>query len=226
MGDDFNQLLDRLPIWANWLFSTPWWVPSILATALTAFLLWLSWPRKPPLSEQGVGQGITDARPAPAQGDTDGPCVSASLRKVAGMDEWVMDVQAKKDLPSLVVRLDVQEYVSHLDRFDKWRCKTTFAKDRVIEGETFYIHLIKWDWPGRDIKWAFWCYEGHDSPDQQTAEAGRLMLSDEFSRCRLVFRSASGESQIVKFIVLSRHRNDPAECPILISEEAFNYEAY
>jgi hypothetical protein len=45
VGDDFNQLIDRLPKWAEWLFSTPWWVPASLATALTLFLIWLSWPR-------------------------------------------------------------------------------------------------------------------------------------------------------------------------------------
>ena len=45
VGDDFNQLVERLPKWAEWLFSTPWWVPTILATVLTCFLIWLSWPR-------------------------------------------------------------------------------------------------------------------------------------------------------------------------------------
>lgn len=43
--DDFNLLMERLPAWAGWLFSTPWWVPTLLATTLTAFLIWLSWPR-------------------------------------------------------------------------------------------------------------------------------------------------------------------------------------
>lgn len=46
VGDDFNQLLERLPKWAEWLFSTPWWVPAGLATSLTFFLIWLSWPRE------------------------------------------------------------------------------------------------------------------------------------------------------------------------------------
>lgn len=151
---------------------------------------------------------------------------SSSLRKVAGLDEWVVDIQAKADINSFVVRLDVQEFVSHLDRWDKWRRKITFSKDKIIEGETFYIPLIKWDWPGKDIKWAFWCYEGHDSPDEQIAEAGRLMVSDEVSRCQLVFRSGAGESQTVKFVVLSRYRNNPAECPVLISEYIFDYDSY
>lgn len=44
VGDDFDQLLERLPKWADWLFSTPWWVPGSLALCLTIFLVWLSWP--------------------------------------------------------------------------------------------------------------------------------------------------------------------------------------
>jgi hypothetical protein len=42
--DDFNQFVERLPAILNWLFSTPWWVPAGLATTLTIFLIWLSWP--------------------------------------------------------------------------------------------------------------------------------------------------------------------------------------
>src|SRR3954452_19639976 len=42
---DYDQALQRLPQWAGWLFSTPWWVPAILASVLTCFLIWLSWPR-------------------------------------------------------------------------------------------------------------------------------------------------------------------------------------
>jgi hypothetical protein len=46
--DDYNQFVDRLPAILQWLFSTPWWVPALLATALTIFLIWLAWPTQPP----------------------------------------------------------------------------------------------------------------------------------------------------------------------------------
>lgn len=36
---------EKLPAWEAWLFSTPWWVPAILATVLTLWLMWVSWPR-------------------------------------------------------------------------------------------------------------------------------------------------------------------------------------
>ena len=44
--DDLRNLIARLPRWAEWLFSTPWWVPTALAILLTFFLIWLSWPRE------------------------------------------------------------------------------------------------------------------------------------------------------------------------------------
>ena len=35
--DDARQLLsEKLPAWADWLFSTPSWVPAVCAVALTA----------------------------------------------------------------------------------------------------------------------------------------------------------------------------------------------
>jgi len=46
VGDDYNQFVERLPAVLTWLYSTPWWVPGGLATALTVFLIWLSWPRQ------------------------------------------------------------------------------------------------------------------------------------------------------------------------------------
>ncbi len=40
LSDDWEQLTDeRLPALLNWLFQTPWWVPAILATVLTVWLM-------------------------------------------------------------------------------------------------------------------------------------------------------------------------------------------
>ncbi len=45
--DDWGQLLDeKLPIIFNWLYSTPAWVPAILAATLTIFMIWANWPRR------------------------------------------------------------------------------------------------------------------------------------------------------------------------------------
>jgi hypothetical protein len=42
--DDVNQVIERLPLWAAWLFSTPAWVPALIAALLTIFLIWLALP--------------------------------------------------------------------------------------------------------------------------------------------------------------------------------------
>jgi membrane protein implicated in regulation of membrane protease activity len=54
--DDFNQLMERLPVIAGWLLATPWWVPGGLASALTAFLIWAGWPTDRPVSRRSVRQ--------------------------------------------------------------------------------------------------------------------------------------------------------------------------
>lgn len=39
---------EKLPAVLSWLFTTPWWVPAVLATTLTAWLVWparLPWPK-------------------------------------------------------------------------------------------------------------------------------------------------------------------------------------
>lgn len=58
VGEDFNLLLaEKLPKLADWLFSTPWWVPSLLASALTVFVMWLSWPTHAALAKPIVSRG-------------------------------------------------------------------------------------------------------------------------------------------------------------------------
>lgn len=66
LPDDWRQLMDeRLPAWAAWLFSTPWWVPALLAAALTFWLMWLSWPRQPK-QDDAVTRHVFEAASAPA----------------------------------------------------------------------------------------------------------------------------------------------------------------
>jgi hypothetical protein len=44
LPDDWRQLMDeKLPVAFQWLFSTPYWVPAVLALALT---IWIMWPSK------------------------------------------------------------------------------------------------------------------------------------------------------------------------------------
>jgi hypothetical protein len=44
--DDFDALLDSLPRTVSWLYETPGWLPAVIATCLSVYLAWLTWPRK------------------------------------------------------------------------------------------------------------------------------------------------------------------------------------
>jgi hypothetical protein len=73
--DDFSLLVERLPRGVEWLFTTPWYVPAGLATALTAFLMWLAWPRaqfattaplgNPDLADTPAVSAPSEAQPPP-----------------------------------------------------------------------------------------------------------------------------------------------------------------
>lgn len=54
--EDLEQLMsEQLPEWQSWLFSTPWWAPTVLGAFLVVFLFVLNWPKSnEPLSEQDV----------------------------------------------------------------------------------------------------------------------------------------------------------------------------
>ena len=43
--EDFDALQGKLPKIVDWLFSTPWWVPSLTMVVLTGLVVWVSWPR-------------------------------------------------------------------------------------------------------------------------------------------------------------------------------------
>ena len=58
--EDFEALKQKLPLAIEWLLSTPWWVPAVLATALTAFLIWVSWPRSRALEPTSVPTSTAD----------------------------------------------------------------------------------------------------------------------------------------------------------------------
>lgn len=43
---EIATVLESMPMWLEWLFSTPWWVPSLLLAVFTAFGIWLLVPDK------------------------------------------------------------------------------------------------------------------------------------------------------------------------------------
>lgn len=85
VGDDFNQLTERLPAVAAWVLSTPWWVPAALATVLTSFLIWLSWPSAPqvtqPHNQTSEPSDADRGQPQTRSIEPSSPRITISLRK-------------------------------------------------------------------------------------------------------------------------------------------------
>jgi hypothetical protein len=71
--DDYNQMIERLPKFAAWLFSTSWWVPAGLASALSLFLIWLSWPSPTSVREAPQSPYPPQPQPLPPMGKSQAP---------------------------------------------------------------------------------------------------------------------------------------------------------
>lgn len=57
-GDDWQQLRgETMPEALHWLFQTPSWVPAICAVALTAWLIWITFPQKNPITAPSAPDG-------------------------------------------------------------------------------------------------------------------------------------------------------------------------
>jgi hypothetical protein len=94
--DDYNQFVARLPAIVNWLFSTPWQVPAGLATILTIFLIWLSWPSGRALSP--VGDPVSTSQPpnlVPPVANVDKQPLSKPQADPAGSKRIFVDVTAQ-----------------------------------------------------------------------------------------------------------------------------------
>jgi hypothetical protein len=89
---------EKLPAYAEWLFSTPSWVPALLAAILTASLIWTSWPR--------------DDRAASDQGSLPGAFKAKEVAMSAGVT-WAIDEHGaaikRQFVNSLLSRLYITE---------------------------------------------------------------------------------------------------------------------
>jgi hypothetical protein len=103
--DDARQLLsEKLPAWADWLFSTPSWVPAVCAVALTAWLIWLSRgqvvPTANPAAEPPVAVLADKPRVPPASLSASVPLAPEPPPKVETAEER----QAKHELGVFVAQ--------------------------------------------------------------------------------------------------------------------------
>ncbi len=95
VDDDAAQLVnEKLPAWAEWLFTTPSWVPAGCALFLTGWLIWLTFPRsgaKPAQEIPSAGPGA--ATPSvgrleiavAAAGQTESPLHAARMERIEGL---------------------------------------------------------------------------------------------------------------------------------------------
>jgi hypothetical protein len=97
VDDDWKQLLnEKLPAWADWLFSTPSWMPGVCAILLTLWLIWLS--RSP--TERAPANADTD----PSRSTKSTPNVSDPAR-----DERLRMRKENQRLAREVERLRLQQ---------------------------------------------------------------------------------------------------------------------
>lgn len=145
LPEDWSELVtEKLPSWAAWLFSTPSWVPALLAATLTGFLIYISWPRKPTTSSSNENtKGAPDSEQVyPGNVESESP-------KEASVDEsFEMEPRfgfPRHDCPeSNVTILLINVYFGRRfhDRLSKSKVpncrirlinKTVFSKEQPIE---------------------------------------------------------------------------------------------
>jgi hypothetical protein len=110
--DDYNQLVERLPKWAEWLFSTPWQVPAALAAMLTFFLIWLSWPsRQVPSETKSVGPLTASNGPISGGQSTVLPLIERGVLRGHPADRyrWWADITTASSAHNVTIYLDLQQ---------------------------------------------------------------------------------------------------------------------
>ena len=113
--DDAKQLMtEKLPAWANWLFSTPCWVPALCALILTGWLIWLS-----------RGQNTTGSEKVSSYA----PVVEAAPQSVLSADR----LSRPKEVDELVTHFPKGLYVGTMN-VDASRLGSDFYLEISIQG--------------------------------------------------------------------------------------------
>ena len=136
LPEDWRALMvEKLPIWAAWLFSTPWWVPAILATTITVWMMWVSWPRNVLLAEPPIPPDL-EAMLIDAQ---------AMLTRESRIAEKGRRNDPPTDTASTApqkstLQPDIQQIVLAPSDFDK--CASILADIDHFLATTLYEHVI------------------------------------------------------------------------------------
>jgi hypothetical protein len=158
VDDDAKQFLnEKLPTWADWLFSTPSWVPAVCALVLTLWLIWLSRPHaaSQPASLNTVGGPASPPQQAPSAVERigssgtkistpdliDPPSDAEIARSLRALREFLHGraAKARSDLEAVLVTM-----ASSLSQHDASPCNRAlafFVCEAVYKGHRQMIKL-------------------------------------------------------------------------------------
>lgn len=230
LPDDWRQLMnERLPAWAAWLFSTPWYVPAVLATALTAYLVWASWPRTSSLASAPTPSPITpieavstllhtkgfEAGSVPSNLEARSDRLVAFLFSALAIVPWSVRFTAPMRLRNITVLLEIG-YQSSGMTHNGWRMVEshivkTYGMLTSGQLETIEIANIAtkdghsyWSWSDISVG------DGHFSP-----------IDREFARCRLTLEADEG---VWRYHFIKKGDDNPYNKPEMVGENLFYQE--
>jgi hypothetical protein len=250
MVDDYQEFLRRLPKWAEWLFSTPGWVPAALASVLALFLIWLSWPRErtePAVAR--VGPEPDAHQPAIADELAAAPKrlerpLATSARQASS---YIKEISvhggstAQRLFPRYVLRfaksgkggqvlVDFSAFVGGVG--GGWTKPKTiplrdvdrFARDAEISGPLISADSVDsqvWSWGG-----AWLTPPSHAQAAIVAGEHGNARLMGGcFYRGRAVFQDEDGNESRCYFIITQSEITPSREMPRVVGSQLFDFVA-
>ncbi|MCI0555768.1 MAG: hypothetical protein L0287_32885 [Anaerolineae bacterium] len=99
--EDFKNLQKKLPAFLTWLFSSPWWVPSLLMVLLTLLVVWVCLPKREKDASQTAIPASSGRTPI---NDTSSQTQPTTQKEIHGKDGDFVP-QAKKSFRNEEVKL-------------------------------------------------------------------------------------------------------------------------
>jgi hypothetical protein len=231
-ADDYHEFLKRVPRWAEWLFSTPGWVPAVLATALAIFLVWLSWPQKRKELATTRAASVSDAPPTTVSSGTTGTAGPAGTAAPYVKDAHVAPGSVRfnnwPEYRAIPVRKGYNatvyveyQYFSKSVMNPKWTKRKRILlleidKFDVGEWSIIKIPLIgqytkdgetRWRWGGEQIEpndTAYWLHR------------------ESWYRARIVFIAPGGEEEYCYFKIEPLEEN-AGQMPHIVGQSHFDF---
>jgi hypothetical protein len=251
MVEDYQEFLKRLPKWAEWLFSTPGWVPATLASALALFLMWLSWPRE--RTEPAVAR--VDPEPDARQPAIAEKLAAATTRvertsatSARRSSSYIKEISvhggsaAQKLFPGYVLRfaksgkggqvlVDFSAFVGGVG--GGWTQRRTiplrdldrFARDAEISGPLISADSIDsevWSWGGT---WLSPPTGGVNVVTIAGHDSSTRLMRQCVYRGRIVFQDEDGDESRCYFIITQSAMAASREMPHVVGSQLFDFVA-